>query len=99
MPEQMVVGAEGKKQQKLLIFHCTKSSVGGMGAVLRSEPPGPGPYRDRYAGKGQSSTEAHETSDIRYALPIFVSLRKASSLLDGSSTTPQPGGTGKVNTL
>lgn len=47
LPEQMVVGAEGKKQQKLLILHCTKSSVGGMGAVLGSEPPGPGPYRDR----------------------------------------------------
>lgn len=31
LPEQMVVGAEGKNQQKLLILHYSQSSVGGLG--------------------------------------------------------------------
>lgn len=34
LTDQMVVGVEGKNQQKLLIFHCAQSSAGGMGDKL-----------------------------------------------------------------
>lgn len=30
LPEQMVVEVEDKNQQKLLIFYCAQSSVGGL---------------------------------------------------------------------
>lgn len=46
LPEQTVMGAKGKKQQKLLIFHCAQSSGEGWGTVVGGGPPGTVLYRD-----------------------------------------------------